>query len=83
MKYTIYKRCYPQPDEDYLYENGYEDYGTLKAAKKAAEDMTKKFADKSWAGHPNYKASFYATAVDEEEREYLNHQHTLMKAWSM
>ena len=61
--YNIWKRNYPQPDINITEEWELLPFSRLDRANAFINDLEKSFSDPSWAGHPNYKAKFYAEEV--------------------
>lgn len=61
--YHIFKRDYPQADTDVTEEWELTPFSRLDRANAFIADLEKIYADEGWAGHPLYKAKFYAEEV--------------------
>ena len=66
MSYDLWKRNYPQPDENLADEFECFRYDTLEEANKAVNELEERYSDDVWEGHPLYKAKLYI----EESVEY-------------
>lgn len=61
--YHIFKRDYPQADTDVTEEWELIPFSRLDRANAFIADLEKLYDDPGWAGHPLYKAKFYAEEV--------------------
>lgn len=58
--YDIWRRCYPQADENFTEEWELEPFETLAEANKFIAELEADYADEGWEGHRMYKSKFYA-----------------------
>ena len=62
-RYFIWMRNYPQPDVNISNEWGILPFFTLEQVNTIIHNLETKYANPEWAGHPLYKAKFYAEEV--------------------